>query len=153
MSGAFRTPIFVAIMAALAVAVIGGGLTDVGPWYQELKKPSLNPPNWAFAPAWTMIYAFGVFAAVIGWDATSTNAERAWLISLFFINAVLNILWSTLFFAVHRPDWALAEVATLWLSVLALILFFVRFSKLAALALFPLPSLGRLCSLPQSCCC
>ena len=32
--------------------------------------------------------------------------------------AFLNVLWSTLFFAVKRPDWALIEVALLWLSVL-----------------------------------
>ena len=137
MGGALRNPVVVAVLAALTVAVIGGAMTNIGPWYENLEKPAFNPPNWVFAPAWTIIYALAVIAAVAGWRATRNNAERAWLISLFFVNAVLNILWSALFFTFQRPDWALAEVATLWLSVLALIVFFLRFSKLAALVLIP----------------
>lgn len=132
-----RNPVFVAAMAALAVALLGGAVTNVGPWYEELKKPALNPPNWLFAPAWTVIYALAVTAAVKGWRATRTSRERALLLSLFFINAVLNVLWSFLFFSAQRPDWAMAEVATLWLSVLALIVFLARISRIASLALVP----------------
>lgn len=137
MGRAGRRPVVIAILAALAVAVIGGAMTDVGPWYLALEKPPLNPPDWVFAPAWTLIYALAVIAAVTGWRAADTSARRAWLISLFFCNAALNILWSALFFTVKRPDWALAEVAALWLSVLALMVFFLPFSRLAALALAP----------------
>jgi tryptophan-rich sensory protein len=137
MGRAGRRPVVVAVLAAIAVAVIGGAMTDVGPWYRELEKPAYNPPDWLFAPAWTLIYALAVIAAVIGWQAADTSARRAWLISLFFCNASLNILWSALFFTVMRPDWALAEVAALWLSVLALIVFFLPFSRRAALALAP----------------
>ena len=120
-----------------AVALAGGFATDIGSWYRGLAKPALNPPDWAFAPAWTIIYALAATAAVIGWRATRTSAERAWLLSLFFANAVLNVLWSLIFFTVKRPDWALAEVATLWLSVLALIIFCSRFAPRAALLLAP----------------
>lgn len=132
-----RNPVVVAILAALTVAFIGGAMTDIGPWYESLEKPALNPPNWAFAPAWTLIYALAVIAAVAGWRASRNSRERAWLVSLFFVNGVLNILWSAFFFTVQRPDWALAEVITLWLSVLALVIFLSRFSKLAAIALIP----------------
>lgn len=112
-------------------------MTDIGPWYQGLKKPAVNPPNWAFAPAWTAIYALAVIAGVTGWRACRTSKQRAWLISLFFANAILNVLWSAVFFTLKRPDWALAEVATLWLSVLALVVFLWRISRPAALVLIP----------------
>ncbi len=137
MGGVFRNPTVIAILAALAVAMVGGAVTDIGPWYEDLEKPALNPPNWVFAPAWTVIYALAVIAAVTGWRDTRTSAERARLITLFFFNGVLNILWSALFFTFRRPDWALAQVVILWLSVLALILFFQRFSNVAALCLLP----------------
>jgi tryptophan-rich sensory protein len=45
------TAIYVAAGAALALGISGGLLTDVGPWYRDLRKPRLNPPNWLFGPA------------------------------------------------------------------------------------------------------
>lgn len=132
-----KRPIVVAAAAAISVAVVGGAMTDIGPWYENLKKPAWTPPNWLFGPAWTIIYAFAVYAAASGWRASRTGRDRAVLISLFFANAVLNILWSALFFTFKRPDWALAEVATLWFSVGALIVFFSRFSRPSAAALAP----------------
>lgn len=112
-------------------------MTDIGPWYRALEKSSLTPPDWAFGPAWTVIYALAAFAAVLGWRAAATSRARAWLISLFFVNAVLNVLWSFFFFAAKRPDLALAEVVTLWISVLSLIVFLWPLRRAAALVLAP----------------
>ncbi len=132
-----RRPLFVAATAATATAVAGGAATRIDDWYRSLEKSALTPPDWAFAPAWTIIYALAVVAAVLAWRDSRTNADRALIISLFFINAVLNIAWSAIFFTLKRPDWALAEVATLWLSVAALIAVFARFSRAASLVLVP----------------
>lgn len=121
----------------MAVALLGGLATRIGPWYRALEKPALNPPDWVFGPAWTIIYALCVAAAVIAWRAADTSSRRAWLLSLFFFNAVFNVAWSFLFFTAQRPDWALGEVAALWLSVAALIVFFSRFASNAALLLAP----------------
>jgi len=130
-------PILIAAGAALLVALIGGLMTRVGPWYQSLEKPGLNPPDWVFAPAWTLIYALCVAAAAVGWRKARNFNDRALLIILFFINALFNIAWSFLFFTLQRPDWALAEVAMLWLSVLVLIVFFARFSSGSSALLLP----------------
>ena len=132
-----RRPIVVALLCAVAVAVLGGSATDVGPWYRGLEKSVLTPPDWAFAPAWTLIYALCVAAAVIGWRALRSTRDRAWLISLFFFNAVLNVLWSAMFFTARRPDLALAEVITLWVSVLALVVFLTPRSRKAGALLVP----------------
>ena len=132
-----RRPIIVATSAAIVVALLGGLATQVGPWYEALEKPAFNPPNWVFAPAWTLIYALCVAASVSGWRAAVTNAQKSWLISLFFINAFVNVLWSFLFFTLQRPDWALAEVSVLWTSVAALILFFRSFAPRSTLLLLP----------------
>ena len=132
-----RQPILVAAGVAILTALAGGFATRIGDWYMDLAKPEWNPPDWLFAPAWTVIYALAVIAAVIGWRAARSNADRAWLLSLFFVNAVLNVAWSFLFFTLQRPDWALAESVTLFLSVLALIVFFARFKPLASGVLLP----------------
>lgn len=137
MAAATARPFLVGAGAALVVAIFGGAATRIGPWYRGLEKPALNPPDWLFAPAWTVIYALCVVAGVTAWREARTSGQRAWLLTLFFFNAVLNVLWSFIFFTFRRPDWALAEVATLWLSVLALIGLFSRFSPRASLILVP----------------
>ncbi len=130
-------PILVAAAAAIGVAIAGGAMTDIGPWYRSLEKSALTPPDWAFGPAWTGIYALTAIAAVLGWRAAKSARARAFILSLFFINAVLNVAWSFFFFTLRRPDFALAEVATLWLSVLALIVLLRPMRRLAALCLVP----------------
>lgn len=132
-----RKPLLVAASCAFAVAVAGGAATDVGPWYRALAKSALTPPDWTFSAGWTVIYALAVASAVYGWNALRTRSDQARLISLFFVNAVLNLLWSVVFFTARRPDWALAEVVTLWLSVLALIAFLWPRSRRASLLLVP----------------
>jgi tryptophan-rich sensory protein len=132
-----RRPILVAALVAFGVALLGGAMTDTGDWYRRLEKSPANPPDWLFAPAWTAIYALTVVAAVGGWQALRTSSERAWMLSLFFVNAVLNVLWTAAFFTLRRPDWALAEVATLWLSVAALIAFFWGRQRRSSLLLAP----------------
>ncbi|MEO1028753.1 MAG: TspO/MBR family protein [Pseudomonadota bacterium] len=130
-------PILVSTLAAFAVAMAGGLATRVGSWYEGLEKPSFNPPNWLFAPAWTFIYVLCVAAAVLAWRSSHANTQRVGIMVLFFFNAVVNILWSVLFFTLQRPDWALAEVGVLWISIAALIVFFSRFAKTSALLLVP----------------
>ena len=130
-------PVLVAALAAIAVGALGGSLTDIGPWYQALKKPSWQPPDWAFGPAWTTIFALAVVSAVSAWRATTDSAQRSWIIGLFALNGFLNVLWSTLFFALRRPDWALAEVGFLWLAILLPMVVFWRISKTASLCLLP----------------
>ena len=50
---------------------------------------------------------------------------------------MLNIAWSVLFFRLRRPDWALLEVALLWLSVLLLVVLLRRLSRTASALLLP----------------
>ena len=126
-----------AAVAAIAVAALGASATDLGPWYQSLVKPSWQPPDWLFGPAWTVIFALATASAVSAWRKADSRSHREWVIVLFALNGFLNVLWSTLFFALKRPDWALVEVAFLWLSILLPIIVFWRFARTASLYLVP----------------
>ncbi len=130
-------PVAVAAAVAVSIGLLGGTLTDTGPWYQALKKPSWQPPDWLFGPAWTTIFALAVASAVSAWRHAPDKAQRDLVIVLFAINGCLNVLWSTLFFALKRPDWALIEVGFLWLAILVPMIVFWRFSKPASLFLVP----------------
>jgi tryptophan-rich sensory protein len=130
-------PVVVAALAALAVAVLGGLMTELGDWYYGLAQPEWKPPDALFGPAWTLIFALTAASGVIAWRAMVTRPQREWLLVLFALNAFLNVLWSLLFFRLQRPDWAQFEVAFLWLSIVALIVFVSRHSRRAALLLLP----------------
>ena len=130
-------PMIVAGFAALGIAMLGGTITDLGPWYQGLEKPDWTPPNYVFPMAWTAIFALAAIAAVRTWIAAPNARAADTVVGLFALNGFLNILWSLMFFRMQRPDWAFAELVLLWLSVAALIVFCGRYSRLSALALIP----------------
>jgi benzodiazapine receptor len=103
------------VFAAFLVLVLGGGLaigsvTRPDAWYAALTKPSFNPPNWVFAPVWSVLY---VLVAVTG--------ARIWLHSLgrgfvlWVTQLVLNFVWSPVFFGLHLPRLAVAIIAALLL--------------------------------------
>lgn len=121
---------------ALALAIVGGLLTDVGPWYDGLRKPAWQPPRWAFAPAWTAIFAATAWAGVLAWRGA--DAGGRWAIGgLYLVNGACNLLWSPLFFTWRRPDWALIEVVFLWVSIVALMIGLVPWSATAPWLLLP----------------
>jgi tryptophan-rich sensory protein len=125
-----------AAAGTLAVAGLGMAVTDLGPWYAALEQPDWKPPDAWFGPAWTLIYTLAATAAVKAWMAADRNGQRQ-LVAAFALNGVLNVLWSWLFFRARRPDWALAEVVLLWLSIVLLIVLCARHSGAAAWLLVP----------------
>lgn len=129
-------PFGIALLGAVAVGVAGGLLTDIGPWYRALVKPSWQPPDWLFGPVWTTIFLLAAISAAMAWN-NAPSGTRAMIAWLFVLNGVLNMLWSFLFFHLKRPDWALWEVPLLWLSVLVLIVAILPWSRLAAWLLVP----------------
>lgn len=127
----------VAFATAIFLGVAGGLLTDVGPWYRSLRKPKLNPPDWLFGPAWTVILGLAAWSAALAWEAAGDATEQRLVILLFGANAVLHLLWSPLFFKLKRPDWALAEVVFLWASLVALVVVLWPISRTASLLIWP----------------
>lgn len=131
------TELIISAGVAVFLGIAGGLLTDVGPWYRDLRKPKLNPPDWLFGPAWTIILGLAAWAAALAWNAASGSAERTTVLVLFSANGVLHLLWSPLFFKLKRPDWALLEVAFLWFSLVALVMALVPISRSASLLILP----------------
>ena len=129
--------IVVAALLALVLAGAGGLLTDVGPWYRQLRKPRLQPPDWLFGPAWTLILGAAAVAGVLAWRGAPDAAGRTQVALLFAANWVLHLCWSPLFFKLKRPDLALAENAFLWVSVLALVIGLRPYSVVASWLFVP----------------
>jgi tryptophan-rich sensory protein len=130
-------------IATAGVWMVGlGGMgvvaTKLSPWYYELRKPSWKPSDVLFGPVWSTIFLCAAVAFVLAWSAESaTPASRSRLLVAYLVNAVLNVLWSLLFFRMRRPDWALVEVVALWISIVAMMWALAPQSKLGAALILP----------------
>ena len=131
------TAAIISFGVAILLGAVGGLLTEIGPWYRGLKRPRLNPPDWLFGPAWTIILGLAAWSATIAWKAANGPGEQRLVVVLFGANALLHLLWSPLFFKLKRPDWALFEVLFLWSSVVALVVGLFPISAKASMLIWP----------------
>ena len=122
MTGHPAFPLAFAVGWSVLVLGTGGALTEIGAWYRELRKPSWQPPDWLFGPAWTLIFVAASFAFVSAWRGTESEGARSLLALAYVVNGALNVLWSWLFFGRRRPDTALLEIAPLWGSIVLMML-------------------------------
>ena len=113
-----------------------GGLFMPGEWYASLKKPAWNPPGWIFGPVWTALYTMMALAAWLVWRQGGWARQRKPLV-LFLAQLALNALWTPLFFGLHRPGVAFAEIVLLWLAIAATIAVFRPVSRTAMRLLVP----------------
>jgi tryptophan-rich sensory protein len=118
---ATRTSIAVSAGGYVLLALVGAWLTEIGPWYRALKKPSWQPPDLLFGPAWSTIFTLAAWAAVRGWNAPGTDEQKTVLVAAFVANGLGNMAWSLLFFRWQRPDWALVEVVPFWATIVGMI--------------------------------
>jgi benzodiazapine receptor len=109
---------------------------SLGNWYADLNKPSWNPPNGVFGPVWTTLYSLMAMAAWLVWRRRRVSAVGVPM-ALFGGQLILNAAWSGLFFSLHRPDWAFAEILLLWLMILATAVSFWRVHRFASILLTP----------------
>jgi translocator protein len=130
-------PILIAGTLALVTAIVGGSITVLDTWYYSLQQPSWAPPDYMFGVIWTAIFALIAVSGVLAWEKARTRREIEISLGLFALNGFLNLGWSFVFFRMERPDIAFYEIFALWASILALILFCGRFSKISALLLVP----------------
>jgi translocator protein len=125
-------------LAAFIAAVLGIGLTigivfTPGAWYAGLEKPPFNPPNWIFAPVWTVLY---ILVAVAGWRVW-TRAPRSRAMKLWSAQMALNFLWSPVFFGAHLIALGLCVILLVLVAITAFIAETRRIDRLAAALFLP----------------
>ena len=125
-------------LALFILLVLGGGtliglMTLPGEWYAGLAKPPFNPPNWIFAPVWTLLY---IMVAVAGWR-TLQRGPRSAAMAVWFIQLALNFIWSPVFFGAHRPGAALVVIVALLATILIFIVMRWPRDRAAALLFAP----------------
>jgi tryptophan-rich sensory protein len=127
------------ILLCLSAGGIGSAFTAsaIPEWYATLAKPSFSPPNWIFAPAWTILYILMGLAAALVWQKGLQNPKVRTALVIFLLQLILNLIWSVLFFGLRSPLYGLVDILFLWAMILVTIAHFSRVSTLAASLLIP----------------
>jgi tryptophan-rich sensory protein len=129
-------PEIIASLICLILGMLSGyGTTSADYiWYASLKKPAFNPPNWVFAPVWTVLYIMMGIAAGKIWYNWKKKADTASIV-LFVLQFIFNLAWTPIFFYYHSIGWALVDICLLWLSLLALVIINRRYKVIFRLLL------------------
>lgn len=125
-------------LALFIVLVLGGGwvigyFTAPGEWYASLEKPAFNPPNWVFAPVWSLLY---VMVAVAGWRVWCSG-DGGTVLVVWFVQLALNFLWSPIFFTAQNLGLALAVLVAMLATIVVFIVTAWRVDRPAALLFLP----------------
>ena len=123
-------------LAVCFAASATAAFVSTGGWYAQLVKPAWNPPAWVFGPVWTLLYAMMAVAAWLVWRHGGWKANGRAL-GLFLLQWLLNALWTPLFFGLHRPGLAFADIAALWVTLTVTVVCFWRVRRVAGVLLLP----------------
>jgi len=125
-------------LITLVVAVIGSMITSRNmDWYRHLQLPDFTPPGWIIGIVWTVLFILATISALIVWNGTTHQGIFTIIISIFIINAILNVGWTYIFFGQHILYLAIWEAITLCLSTIALAVLIWPYSSTASYLLWP----------------
>lgn len=123
--------LFVVVVVGIGFAL--GSTNLPGGWYAGLTKPPFNPPNWLFAPVWSVVYLLIALAGARTWE----RAPRGAAMRLWAAQMLLNFTWSPIFFTWHRIGVALAVIVAMLVAIAGFIVVCWRADRIAALLFVP----------------
>ncbi len=128
-----------AFIAPLAVGGLGTIPTakSIPTWYRTLDKPDWRPPDKAFGPVWTTLYALMGLALVLVRRARGAPNRIDTAQAVFGLQLALNLAWSFVFFGGRSPRGGLVVIVLLWAFILATLAEFWRVKRVAALLMVP----------------
>ena len=96
-----KKAVFIFVTASLLLGSLASSDASNDQWYQNLNKSNLNPPGYIFGIVWPILY----FLMSISAYRTFSSIKN-----LFYIQLILNTIWSWLFFSFHMPLISLIDI-------------------------------------------
>jgi tryptophan-rich sensory protein len=122
------------LLGGLGAIVTTSSLQD---WYAGLKKPPGVPPNWVFGPVWTTLYAMIGLSVALFWHRVEPGPKKRTALIWFFVQMILNLLWTPVFFGAHRLGAALVIIVALLVTIVVTLVLFRLRDRLAGRLLIP----------------
>mgnify|MGYP002879888431 FL=1 len=124
------------LIITFSASFIGGLVTFSfkEPWYSGLVKSNYNPPDWIFAPVWTILYLMMAIAIWFFWHSKKRDINT---IYIYFIHIVFNTTWSIVFFGLHQIFLAFIVLIVLICLIIVLIIRFKRVTFVSYYLMIP----------------
>jgi tryptophan-rich sensory protein len=131
--------LIISVVACLAAGGIGSLFTfkAIPTWYPGLKKPKYTPPNQAFGPVWTTLYILMGLSVYFIWQRGLATDGVLLAFILFWVQLVLNALWSIIFFGMKSKGGGVITIIVLWFLILTTIITSFQVSVWAGILLIP----------------
>eukprot|EP00158_Paraphelidium_tribonemae_P003509 Partr_v1_DN26181_c1_g1_i3_m10417 putative Translocator protein len=146
---------FQSLAVSVTLPVVGGYLSSwnnrkaVATWYNDIRKPSITPPNSAYPVVWTSLYAlmgYAFYRVLSRLPLTVHNvpplqafvtAQPQSAVPWYILQLALNYAWCPLFFGKRRFLAASIDSAVLLLALVPTTVSFWRVDKVAGQLMLP----------------
>ncbi|WP_312615181.1 TspO/MBR family protein [Oscillibacter sp.] len=126
---------FFILLNLAASALVGRATSGAMAAYESVSKSPLTPPSFVFPIVWTILYTLMGISAAIIYQSDSPNKNRA--LTLYFIQLLVNFIWSFLFFNLQMYGLSFFWLLFLLALVAAMIFAFFPINRTAALLQIP----------------
>jgi len=139
LSGTDIIKLIISLVACQGAGVIGAIFTTpaIPSWYASLKKPTFTPPNSVFGPVWVTLYLLMGVAVFLVWREGLSQEGVTTAFIVFWVQLVLNTLWSVVFFGLKSLFGGIVVILLLWVAILVSIIMFFGVSPIAGGLLIP----------------
>ena len=129
----------ISILICQIIGISAGLLTSTqnNAWFNNIVKPSWNPPGYLFGPVWTILYLLMGISLYIVWKSNAMEPQKTNAMLIFAVQLFLNFWWTILFFKFQSPYCAFIDIVLMIITIIITIFAFAPISKTAAWLLVP----------------
>lgn len=127
--------LFISILIPVGLGALVGFVSSSYSNYTDLPLPSFAPPGILFPIVWTILYTLMGISSYIISESISYQKDKA--LSIYWIQLIINLLWSIIFFVLNLKTLAFIWIILLIISVIIMIKRFLSINKLAGYLQIP----------------
>ena len=123
--------LFVSIGISLGVGILSALLTmNNQNIYDVINVPAFAPPSWLFPIVWTILYILMGISSYLVSEENTEESKQA--LSIYYLQLVVNFLWSIIFFNVRNFLFAFIWLILLLVLIIIMIYRFYKVNKTSA---------------------
>lgn len=121
------------VIITIIIGTVPSFFIKIGDAYKGLVKPPLSPPGFIFPIVWTILFILMGISVYLA----SKNTNGSEILLIYFIQLVLNSLWTPIFFGFNQYFLGFLWILMLIILVVTMILMFYKIDRVSSYLLIP----------------